>query len=82
MKLQEGNVFTGICLSTGIPRQRPLDSDPLGQRNPGERHPVRNPPPERDPPFTAHLMVATAVGSSHPTGMHSCSQCISFRIIL
>ena len=76
-KLEQGNVFTGVCDSVhggGCLHQAP----PPKQTPPGEQTPPRDqthllqsrhpPGPDTPPPPGT----ATAAGGTHPTVMHSC----------
>ena len=84
-KLGQGNVFTGVCLSTGggsasvharIPPptgSRPPDQAPP---SPGSgRHPLdqADPPGPGRPPWKQTPEYGLRVAGMHPTGMHSCS---------
>ena len=72
-KLGQGNVFTGVCLSTGgvLPQcmlgyhHPPPGADPPG---PGRHHPPRKQTPE----------YGLRAAGTHPTGMHSFYTCLSF----
>ena len=65
MKFEEGNVFTGVCLSTarrgGIPGLMSF----LGVGMPGHRSLLRA-------PSGSHQMYSQQAGGTYPTGMHSC----------
>ena len=67
--LVQGNIFTGICLSTEPPL---LDTDPPGQRPPIET------PLDRDlrPPY------GKEGSGTHTTGMHSCCILASQTLLL
>ena len=79
MKLWEGNVFTGVCLSTGdhTPGTIPLDCTPWDCNAPGtipsqDIHPLG--PYSHDqlltPSDSQHMFGQQADGM-HPTGIHS-----------
>ena len=86
--LGQGNIFTGVCLSTegvrypsmqwagGVHPQAdpPLDRHtPLG-RHPSyaHRHPLGRHPLWADTPPRRAVEITTGAGGTHPTGMHSC----------
>ena len=56
--LGQGNMFTGVCLSTGVSSRGGVPGPRGGACCRGV--------PGGDPP------TATAAGGTHPTGMHSC----------
>ena len=65
--LEQGNIFTGVCLSTGEGvslKQTPLDRHPLDRDPPVQRFPSPNRDPLGRDPHTV---------KSRPTGMHFCS---------
>ena len=63
-KLGQGNIFTGVCLSTG----GGLPQCMLGYTPPGADTPPRSrhPPPKQTPAY------GQRAAGTHPTGMHSC----------
>ena len=81
-KLREGNVFTSICDSVHG------GCTPSGQTPPRQTYTPRQTPPRQTPPKetsqadtppqadTSPPKTGTEAGSSHPTGMHSCSPCM------
>ena len=71
MKLREGNVFTGVCVSTvGGGGHIPWDHTPRSV------HPVTVPPGNHNPllltPSDSHHTYSWQADGTHPTGMYSC----------
>ena len=83
-KLGQGNIFTGVCLSTGGVCLSACWYIPPGTRPPRSTPPGTKPPREQTPPWSRHLPGADPppkqtpgygqpAAGTHPTGMHSCS---------
>ena len=72
--LGQGNMFTGVCLSTGggVPDQV---HPPRPGTPPNQEHPPSRPPRSKTrytPQDQVHPPMTTAAGGTHPTRMHSC----------
>ena len=79
--MQKGNVFTGVCLSTGggvYPpwADTPQADIPLDRHSPGQKPPGQTPRADTPPRETA-----AAAGGTQPTGMHSFCFCSSELIL-
>ena len=96
----QGNVFTGVCLSTGGgrpgrppegpgrpppgPGRHPPDqadpprdqADPPGTRQTPPRTRQTPPGPGRPPPGKQTPPYGLRAAGTHPTGMHSCFNCV------
>ena len=73
-KLGQGNIFTGVCLSTGGGGGLPQCM--LGYTSPGPDPPDQTPPEqiprEQTPPRKQTPAYGQRAAGTHPTGMHSC----------
>ena len=78
-KLGQGNIFTGVCLSTGgsasvhagiYPPDQTLPPPPSPR---DQTLPEQDPPQEQTPPRKQTPAYGQRAAGTHPTGMHSCN---------